>query len=137
MFCFFCFFNDPATTGTSTYIHPLSLHAALPICQVAQEFDAVHARHAEIAEHHVDSSGVDRGAGALAVMGLQQDGDSQLLQIALQEADDEPVVIDDENLPVRSEERRVGKECVSKCRSPWSPYHVKNKKHSLLETPNI
>src|SRR3546814_15866479 len=25
--------------------------------------------------------------------------------------------------PRRSEERRVGKECVSKCRSRWSPYH--------------
>src|SRR3546814_10126086 len=24
---------------------------------------------------------------------------------------------------MRSEERRVGKECVSKCRSRWSPYH--------------
>src|SRR3546814_12061041 len=27
----------------------------------------------------------------------------------------------------RSEERRVGKECVSKCRSRWSPYHYKKK----------
>src|SRR3546814_12505383 len=27
----------------------------------------------------------------------------------------------------RSEERRVGKECVSKCRSRWSPAHEKNK----------
>src|SRR3546814_16558358 len=26
---------------------------------------------------------------------------------------------------VRSEERRVGKECVSTCRSRWSPYHSK------------
>src|SRR3546814_12113566 len=26
----------------------------------------------------------------------------------------------------RSEERRVGKECVSTCRSRWSPYHKKN-----------
>src|SRR3546814_840113 len=26
-------------------------------------------------------------------------------------------------LPYRSEERRVGKECVSTCRSRWSPYH--------------
>src|SRR3546814_11550666 len=26
----------------------------------------------------------------------------------------------------RSEERRVGKECVSTCRSRWSPYHSKN-----------
>src|SRR3546814_19598361 len=25
--------------------------------------------------------------------------------------------------PSRSEERRVGKECVCKCRSRWSPYH--------------
>src|SRR3546814_17782147 len=25
--------------------------------------------------------------------------------------------------PYRSEERRVGKECVSTCRSRWSPYH--------------
>src|SRR3546814_13709509 len=25
--------------------------------------------------------------------------------------------------PDRSEERRVGKECVSTCRSRWSPYH--------------
>src|SRR3546814_14553550 len=29
----------------------------------------------------------------------------------------------------RSEERRVGKECVSTCRSRWSPYHEK-KKHT-------
>src|SRR3546814_13978719 len=30
-------------------------------------------------------------------------------------------------LAVRSEERRVGQECVSTCRSRWSPYHSKNK----------
>src|SRR3546814_16806113 len=29
---------------------------------------------------------------------------------------------------VRSEERRVGKECVSTCRSRWSPYHAAKKK---------
>src|SRR3546814_14294641 len=27
------------------------------------------------------------------------------------------------DLFMRSEERRVGKECVSTCRSRWSPYH--------------
>src|SRR3546814_10754731 len=32
----------------------------------------------------------------------------------------------------RSEERRVGKECVSTCRSRWSPYHSK-KKHSTRD----
>src|SRR3546814_18798527 len=29
----------------------------------------------------------------------------------------------------RSEERRVGKECVSTSRSRWSPYHYKKKTH--------
>src|SRR3546814_17606917 len=28
-------------------------------------------------------------------------------------------------LMIRSEERRVGKECVSTCRYRWSPYHYK------------
>src|SRR3546814_19060330 len=28
----------------------------------------------------------------------------------------------------RSDERRVGKECVNKCRSRWSPYHYKKTK---------
>src|SRR3546814_13740184 len=27
----------------------------------------------------------------------------------------------------RSEERRVGNECVSTCRSRWTPYHLKKK----------
>src|SRR3546814_8710844 len=31
------------------------------------------------------------------------------------------IFTDDDDL--RSEERRVGKECVSTCRSRWSPYH--------------
>src|SRR3546814_15509664 len=29
----------------------------------------------------------------------------------------------DDRSDARSEERRVGKECVSTCRSRWSPYH--------------
>src|SRR3546814_3327911 len=31
--------------------------------------------------------------------------------------------VDDCTRTRRSEERRVGKECVSTCRSRWSPYH--------------
>src|SRR3546814_19513068 len=37
----------------------------------------------------------------------------------------------------RSEERRVGKECVSTCRYRWSPYHSKtrvNATHNLTPT---
>src|SRR3546814_14852093 len=31
--------------------------------------------------------------------------------------------VDEADALCRSEERRVGKECVSRCRSRWSPYH--------------
>src|SRR3546814_19592634 len=31
----------------------------------------------------------------------------------------------------RSEERRVGKECVSPCRSRWSQYHYKKERHAM------
>src|SRR3546814_20530054 len=32
---------------------------------------------------------------------------------------------------IRSEERRVGKECVSTCSSRWSPYHSKKKIYNV------
>src|SRR3546814_12258681 len=38
--------------------------------------------------------------------------------------------------PYRSEERRVGEECVSTCRSRWSPYHYK-KKEKYIERETI
>src|SRR3546814_20001060 len=34
----------------------------------------------------------------------------------------------------RSEERRVGKECVSTCRSRWSPYHEKKQTRTTNHT---
>src|SRR3546814_10310526 len=43
---------------------------------------------------------------------LQQATQRAQLQIEQRKTDNE-----------RSEERRVGKECVSTCRSRWSPYH--------------
>src|SRR6056297_3933586 len=33
----------------------------------------------------------------------------------------------------RSEERRVGKECVSTCRSRWAPHHAKKKNTEQLD----
>src|SRR3546814_11082191 len=35
----------------------------------------------------------------------------------------------------RSEERRVGKACVSTCRSRWSPYHEKENSTCNLDVP--
>src|SRR3546814_12762052 len=37
----------------------------------------------------------------------------------------------------RSEERRVGKECVSTCRSQWSPYHSKKKQQNKESKTDI
>src|SRR3546814_20098489 len=37
-----------------------------------------------------------------------------------------------QHLALRSEERRVGKECVSTCRSGWSPYHSKKNHKSSV-----
>src|SRR3546814_15614169 len=49
---------------------------------------------------------------------------AQLLDGPLGEAiDDRARGSIDDMLAPRSEERRVGNECVSTCRSRWSPYH--------------
>src|SRR3546814_18781478 len=37
----------------------------------------------------------------------------------------------------RSDERRVGKECVSTCRSRWSPYHSKKKRDHNTATHKL
>src|SRR3546814_18215872 len=45
----------------------------------------------------------------------------------------QPPTVDRTHQGTRSEERRVGKECVSTCRSRWSPYHDKQKKNNVRE----
>src|SRR3546814_11290602 len=42
----------------------------------------------------------------------------------------------DRALSLRSEERRVGKECVSTCRSRWSPYHYKKQNNTINKANN-
>src|SRR3546814_16354841 len=42
-----------------------------------------------------------------------------------------------DNLATRSEERRVGQECVSTCRSRWSPYHEKKKEQRTMKNNKI
>src|SRR3546814_18217997 len=46
------------------------------------------------------------------------------------QAPDGDMVLDRDGNAMRSEERRVGKECVSTCRSRWSPYHSKKQKQA-------
>ena len=50
-----------------------------------------------------------------------------MMYLLTQPAGARPTIVDDRNFyrlaGVRSEERRVGKECSKQCRSRWSPYH--------------
>src|SRR3546814_18099955 len=53
--------------------------------------------------------------------------------ITLDDTDIDGTAVDN-RVPDRSEERRVGKECVSTCRSRWSAYHEKNKQEKYNST---
>src|SRR3546814_20235669 len=50
-------------------------------------------------------------------------------ELAAKKALDENECRHGEDRRARSEERRVGKECVSTCRSRWSQYHYKHTVH--------
>src|SRR3546814_3639437 len=49
--------------------------------------------------------------------------EAQLRQLIEEAAGRDVIDMVDRVFVSRSEERRVGKECVSTCRSRWSPYH--------------
>src|SRR3546814_3190907 len=76
-------------------------------------------RKAQVARRtqvQADLDPVDVGAAAVDRIGVEVDRREQArLNIA-------PVDVIGGDVD-RSEERRVGKECVSTCRSRWSPYH--------------
>src|SRR3546814_14764660 len=62
---------------------------------------------------------VDREAAFVAVE-IAEIAETEALEIARRITLRRRLDLDDFR---RSEERRVGKECVSTCRSRWSPYH--------------
>src|SRR3546814_17253055 len=108
VFMLFFFFNDTATTEIYTYGHTLSLHDALPIStQTFAEWQAGFRKQALTAGIRADL--FDR-----AFIGVSPD-------MSVIKADRSQPEF---SRPVwRSEERRIGKECVSTCRSRWSQTH--------------
>src|SRR3546814_20866518 len=79
----------------------------------------------EAAHHHVQPEilGVLDGAAKMdAQPGAQHPKGPEGKTAAQQKAEARLATVEG-----RSEERRVGKECVSTCRSRWSPYHSKKK----------
>src|SRR3546814_4865191 len=91
----------------------------LSICQlyVCFFFKQKTAYEMRISDWSSDVCSSDLGLWALAVMG----GGSLEHHLSPSErlTEDPPPCAS----PERSEEHRVGKECVSTCRSRWSPYH--------------
>src|SRR3546814_15204106 len=79
-----------------------------------------------IAVHTHDAAGVPRPAAEPAVHSLSHTerlaGLVQLVHTLLVHTTHTAHTADQLRVD-RSEERRVGKECVSTCRSRWSPYH--------------
>src|SRR5256885_14469651 len=114
--CSFFFFNDTATTE----IYTLSLHDALPIC--VDEPELAGTLEFELA------AGV-LGAWRLAILGRGRDGLGEFgaagLGILHEGFQALEAIGPRGRRACRSEERRVGKEC----RSRWSPYHLKKKRH--------
>src|SRR3546814_2542802 len=79
---------------------------ALPISSAASPRPLYRCCARQAAPHHLFSAPVEGAQGRRL----------HLLQRGTPPAQGAPPVS-------RSEERRVGKECVSTCRSRWSPYH--------------
>src|SRR3546814_14393564 len=82
----------------------------------------------EVIPQAIADQGVDEAEVAHLLAGPQIGGMGRLAHAFLAAGDDDAAVAVDDRLAAqrhgaRSEERRVGKECVSTCRSRWSPYH--------------
>src|SRR3546814_20999318 len=108
-FFFFFFLKVTATTEIYTYRHPLSLHDALPIYAgspgtlVAVEGEAMMTGKKRSDTNRKKPDDLDENPGIGQSKGLFSRAGSE----------------------DRSGESRVGKECVSKCRSRWLTYPTK------------
>src|SRR3546814_20199892 len=65
-----------------------------------------------------------RRLGEGEIAGAQPQHDVVAFEIGLEEGLQRPF-----EMPHRTEERRVGQECVSTCRSRWSPNHITTNTH--------
>src|SRR3546814_14238592 len=86
----------------------------------------------------VQSQVADRGCPQVGLSGVRRigPGDEGSPSAILEKAPDcegQEADVGVDYAAVRSEERRVGKECVSTCRSRWSPYHSKKKRHEQIQ----
>src|SRR3546814_15830962 len=99
----FVLFNDAATTEIYTLTHSFTTRRSSDLLYMDRICDGVGHSISEIAVQ------LQRSLGRLLRRGVIA------FQKSRSSCNPSPLS--------RSEERRVGKECVSTCRSRWSPYH--------------
>src|SRR3546814_19026010 len=90
----------------------------------AVDLEALRQLHHAVAMAHPHLVALARRPHALGQSGVGLQLDEGLAELLMVGALDHAAELGaDGLLSVRSEERRVGKECVSTCRSRWSPYY--------------
>src|SRR3546814_11287610 len=129
MFLFRFFFSSrrrhtrcALVTGVQTCALPISLHGFNSLQLISSDI----CRPADVARNGISISEaagfalLERGAGRgdPALLGYGESSDAYHMSTPDPEGRGAAQAMRD-----RSEERRVGKECVSTCRSRWSPYH--------------
>src|SRR3546814_15209389 len=137
------FFNVTATTEIYTYLHTLSLHDALPISFAREGYNAqLSIAYISLINTVNNIAERDQFLGR-PIINVTDEGHiitkNPLLApyvvkitkmwrqlgawfwLATQNLDDLPKAAEPMLNMIRSEERRVGKESVSRCRSRWSP----------------
>src|SRR3546814_15642757 len=112
----FFVFNYTATSEIYTYCHTLSLLDALPISPVLVLDEPTAGVDIELRQQLWSHVRALNAAGTTVLL------TTHYLEEA-EELCDSIAIINHGRVIARSEERRVGKECVSTCRSRWSPYH--------------
>src|SRR3546814_11157550 len=134
MFFFLMIRRPPRSTRTDTLFPYTTLFRSAAAQAVVDRITA-----AGFSDYYIVAAGEEANSVALGLYGSEEP--ARRHQAALHAAGFTEVRADamgDAPPPVtwRSEERRVGKECVSTCRSRWSPLHYKNKKKQKNITNN-
>src|SRR3546814_12328747 len=112
--------RPPRSTRTDTLFPYTTLFRSIARAWHANRVESLDPAHAARIISRMERD-VFLTAGAVRM----DNGDVALLAREYQPVADEDYVPNPRVGAMRSEERRVGKECVSTCRSRWSPYHTK------------
>src|SRR3546814_19930795 len=113
--------TDPPITSTTLCRSPYVFTASLPPSVVATAATSIRKRmHGSNKRAHLweNSKTLHKGLRDLGFTLGTEEPQSAIIAVIMPDLEKGATMWE-----ARSEERRVGKECVSTCRSRWSPYH--------------